>query len=174
MKTLLSTSVGDIELELNTELAPATCAHFLAHIDKGLYDGSYVYRAMRREHWQPGRQFELIQGGLALDLSKALPGPDAEGAPILHKSGTISLATGPDGKMSSEFFICLRDCPDLDKPQQLNEDLQMPHSPFGAVVSGMDVVAQLNSSPTSATAPHPILEGQILEPPIVIRSIVRL
>jgi peptidyl-prolyl cis-trans isomerase A (cyclophilin A) len=82
---------------------------------------------------------------------------------ILHKNGVISMARLKPGTASSEFFICVKDQPELDFEGKRNPDGQ-GFSAFGIVVGGMDVVKKIHQQPT---------EGQMLDARIKIFNIVR-
>jgi peptidyl-prolyl cis-trans isomerase A (cyclophilin A) len=71
--------------------------------------------------------------------------------------------SGPDSATSS-FFICIGDQPELDFGGKRNPDGQ-GFAAFGRVVSGMDVVKKIQ------TSPH---QQQRLTPPIRIRSVRRV
>ena len=45
-RVVLSTNVGEIELELNEELAPVSVANFLDYVDSGQYDGTIFHRVI--------------------------------------------------------------------------------------------------------------------------------
>ena len=42
----LHTNFGDIEVELNSEKAPNTCANFLEYANAGFYDGTIFHRVI--------------------------------------------------------------------------------------------------------------------------------
>lgn len=166
------TAIGVIEVELNVRAAPLSAWNFLKYIDEGRFDGASFYRTMRREHWTPGRDLQLIQGGLGGDPSRALP-------PIAHESGlqtglrhlrgALSYARAAPGTAGSEFFICLDDCPGLDPT-----DAPVPpadglgYAVFGRVVSGMGVAERIHASETAEDAPLALLRGQVIKQPVVI------
>lgn len=53
-KVVLSTSQGDITIELNEEKAPATVKNFLAYVKDGFYDNTVFHRVI---------EDFMIQGG---------------------------------------------------------------------------------------------------------------
>ena len=165
----IRTDRGDIEVEVDTARAPATAANFLRYVDGGFYDGGRFHRTVRLSN-QPGQavKIEVIQAG-------ANPSRERDGFPpialertgvtgLRHLDGVVSMARdGPD-TATSDFFICIGDQPSLDQGGLRNPDGQ-GFGAFGRVVSGMDVVRAIQSSPA---------DGQHLTPPIVIRSASRL
>src|SRR3546814_1704115 len=53
-RVLLTTSLGEIELELEAEKAPISVENFLGYVDSGFYDGTVLHRVI------PGF---MVQGG---------------------------------------------------------------------------------------------------------------
>jgi peptidyl-prolyl cis-trans isomerase A (cyclophilin A) len=113
-------------------------------------------------------KIEVIQGGLGFDESPLSLAPiehettDITG--ILHKDGVLSMARNEPGSASSEFFICIRNQPELDFGDQRNPDGQ-GFAAFGKVIEGMDVVRKIQSQPD---------EKQMLIEPISILQISKL
>ncbi|MGH6894006.1 MAG: peptidylprolyl isomerase, partial [Dongiaceae bacterium] len=62
----MTTELGDIELDLRRDRAPASTAYFLGDVSAGLYDGSSFFRIVTRANQsaEEGRRLEAIQGGL--------------------------------------------------------------------------------------------------------------
>jgi peptidyl-prolyl cis-trans isomerase A (cyclophilin A) len=77
---------------------------------------------------------------------------------ISHRDRTISIARDDPDSGSTEFFICIGDQPSLDFGGARNPDGQ-GFAAFGRVISGMDIVRKIQSSPA---------EGQVLNPPVKI------
>ena len=165
---VLSTTVGDIVIEVDADRAPKTAANFLRYVDGGHYDGGRFHRTVRLDN-QPGKNvlIEVIQAGVS-------PTPARESFPpialertkdtgLRHTDGTVSMARdGPDSA-TSDFFICIGDQPELDFGGKRNPDGQ-GFAAFGRVVKGMDVVRQIQGRPA---------DGQSLTPPIPIQSAKR-
>ena len=76
---------------------------------------------------------------------------------------------GP-GTASTEFFICVGAQPSLDFGGARNADGQ-GFAVFGRVVSGMDVVRAIHSTPDEQLSGNEYMAGQILAEPIRIRSV---
>lgn len=165
-QVLIYSHVGEIELELYNKKAPLTTSNFLEYVEKKLYDNSSFYRTVKPDN-QPTNQIkiEVIQGGLGFD------GSDDELPPIyhestlqtgvLHENGTISMARMDTGTVTSEFFICIGDQPELDFGGKRNPDLQ-GFAAFGRVTSGMEWVRLIQEYPDSQ---------QLLISPVLIDSI---
>jgi len=168
IRVVMTTELGEIELALATEKAPATVANFLSYVDRGLYDDGVFHRAVTSDN-QPHNIFriEVIQGGIN-------PARSAEDGPtitlertcdtgLLHLDGTISMARLEPDTATSGFFICVNDQPELDFDGKRNPDGQ-GFAAFGQVVRGMEVVRAIQNSP---------IEKQSLSPPVKIFSIIR-
>ncbi len=175
VRILMTTGLGDIQIEVYPEAAPVTAANFLRLVDGGYLDGGTFYRAVSPENDNGSPVISVIQGGIG----------DAEGpfAPIahettddtglLHLNGAISMARGGVGTATTEFFICIGDQPALDFGAERNPDGQ-GFAVFGRVISGVDVVRAIHESPADAPTDSAYMAGQILEEPVEIVSIERL
>jgi peptidyl-prolyl cis-trans isomerase A (cyclophilin A) len=168
---VISTPLGDIEVEVFHDRAPITSENFLRYVDDGLLDGTTFFRTVTMEN-QPGSdvKIEVIQGGTepedAAYPSKYPPieHETTETTGLSHVDGAISMARWAPGTATSSFFICIGDQPELDYRGRRNPDGQ-GFAAFGRVRSGMDVVREIHRQP------H---EGQRLEPPIEILSCRRV
>jgi peptidyl-prolyl cis-trans isomerase B (cyclophilin B) len=130
----MSTSEGELVLELFDEDAPKTVDNFRTLSQKGFYDGLAFHRIIP--------QF-MIQGGCPLGTGTGDPGYKFEDEINEHKivRGALAMANaGPDTN-GSQFFIVTADAaPWLDGK----------HTVFGRVTEGMDVVDRLEALPTDA------------------------
>ena len=167
----ISTEIGDITIEVYSDKAPITSANFLAYVDSGKYDNkSCFYRTVRMDN-QPNNpvKIEVIQGGFYEDslIEKyqfpVIKHETTKETGVLHKDGTISMARGPVGTASSEFFICIGDQPELDFDGKRNPDGQ-GFAAFGKVIKGMEIVYEIQKQKD---------ENQYLVKPIKILSVKR-
>lgn len=149
-KVQISTEIGDITLEIYLDKAPKTSANFLAYVDSSKYNNkSCFYRTVRIDN-QPNIpiKIEVIQGGFYEDslIEKyqftTIKHETTKETGIFHKDGVISMARGPVGTASSEFFICIGDQPELDFGGKRNPDGQ-GFAAFGKVIDGMNVVLEI-------------------------------
>lgn len=172
---VMTTGVGDIEIELYPGKAPLTAGNFLELVDGGHLDGSTFYRVVTHENDNGNPKIEVIQGGLGdenLSPFEPIGHETTEQTGILHTDGVISMARGDVGTASSEFFICIGDQPGLDYGEVRNPDRQ-GFAAFGKVVSGMDVVRRIDRLPADAPSDSAYTEGQILTDPVPIVSVRR-
>jgi peptidyl-prolyl cis-trans isomerase A (cyclophilin A) len=171
-RVVLETGLGPIVVELEAEKAPATVANFLRYVREKRLDGTDFYRAMKLA---PDGSLGLIQGGVRGDPKRSLPPVRHEPTSLTglsHRHGTVSLARAAPGSATADFFIVVGDIPSLDANPAGAGDNQ-GFAAFGRVVEGMDVVRRILASPTSPTQGEGVMKGQMLQPAIPIRSIVR-
>ncbi len=119
----IATDRGEILMELDPELAPATVNHFVVQARQGFYDGLSFHRVVP--------QF-VIQGGDPEGTGRGGPGYRFADEPVRgeYKAGAVAMANaGPDTN-GSQFFICIDDC---------RSKLQPLYNLFGYVVDGLDV-----------------------------------
>jgi peptidyl-prolyl cis-trans isomerase A (cyclophilin A) len=165
---VISTSMGDVELELFPDKAPKTVAAFLTYIDSGYYTKSSFYRVLLQEGFSPTSNTGVIQGGIWLTNDKAHPNvpgivhESTKQTGLTHTNGMVSLARTKPGTGSTEFFICIGDQTGFDYGQGGDGE---GFAAFGKVFSGMDVVRKIQQAPHSADS---------FEPKIVINKINRL
>lgn len=134
----IKTSLGDIKLELNKELAPVTVENFIAIAKTGYYEGTIFHRVING--------FMVQGGGLTADMQNKSSGT----APIQNEAnnglsndrGTIAMArTSDPHSATSQFFINHKDNNFLN---HTGENMQgWGYAVFGKVIDGMDVVDQI-------------------------------
>jgi len=174
VRVIMSTSEGDIGIDLYLDKAPITAGNFLKLVDNGDMDGGSFYRVVTFENDNGNPKIEVIQGGLgdAGEGFDAIDHETTEQTGILHTDGVISMARGAVGTASTEFFICIGDQPGLDYGLPRNADEQ-GFAAFGKVVSGMDVVQRINGLPADAPSESEYTKGQILREPAAISRVRR-
>jgi len=137
----LSTSAGDIVLELNPDKAPKTVENFLQYVKDKHYDGTVFHRVIDG--------FMIQGGGFTADLQqKATRSPIAleTSGGLTNDRGTIAMArTGNPNSATAQFFINVVDNRMLNAP---NPD-GYGYAVFGKVVSGMEVVDKIKAVPTT-------------------------
>src|SRR4051794_21817747 len=130
----MSTTHGDITIELYDEDAPKTVQNFKDLAEKGFYDGLSFHRIIK--------DF-MIQGGCPQGTGTGGPGYTFEDEINSHKAvrGSLAMANaGPNTNGSQFFIVTLEATPWLDGK----------HTVFGQVTDGMDVVDKLEGLPTDA------------------------
>jgi peptidyl-prolyl cis-trans isomerase B (cyclophilin B) len=147
-RVLLSTSLGDITLELDSVNAPISAANLVDYVTSGHFDGTIFHRVI------PG--FMVQGGGFTADMvQKPTRGsiPNEADNGCKNTRGTVAMArTSDPNSASSQFFINVAD------NGFLNHTAKTPqgwgYAVFGRVVEGLDVVDQIVSVPTGNQGPH--------------------
>jgi cyclophilin family peptidyl-prolyl cis-trans isomerase len=146
---LLSTSLGDIKLELFADKAPETVKNFLAYVEAGYYDNTIFHRVI------PG--FMIQGGGLTTDMKDKREGQRAaikneSSNGLKNESGTVAMArTSAPDSATSEFFINVKSNDFLNKEAAQDG---VGYAVFGKVVSGLDVVKKIEQVPTANKGMH--------------------
>jgi peptidyl-prolyl cis-trans isomerase A (cyclophilin A) len=166
---LLTTTLGDIEIVVDSAHAPATSANFLRYVDLGFYGNFGRFHRTVRADNQPDSKVRIavVQAGLAPYRAQGFPPIALERTNLTglrHLDGTVSMARDGPNTATSDFFICIGNEPALDYGGKRNPDGQ-GYAAFGRVVSGMDVVKKILGSPA---------RGQNLTPPIRILKATRI
>lgn len=139
----LTTSQGDITLELDAEKAPATVANFLQYVGDGFYDGTIFHRVIDG--------FMIQGGGLTPDMAqKSTRSPVQNEADngLSNRIGTIAMArTNDPHSATAQFFINVSDNLFLDHRAKSGDG--WGYCVFGKVISGIDVVNAIKATPTT-------------------------
>ena len=132
----ITTSCGDVVIELDPGVAPATVNSFVFLARSGYFDGSVSHRIL------PGF---VIQAGDPTATGREGPGytvPDElPEAGFLYEAGSLAMANAGPNTTGSQFFIVLDDAP-----------LPNAYSYFGNVVSGLDTLERIASIPLGTNA----------------------
>src|SRR3990167_2563474 len=138
-KVLLTTSLGEIEIELEATKAPISTANFLGYVDSGYYACTQFHRVI------PGF---MVQGGgfdAQMQQKDTQPSIKNEADNGLHNvRGTQARASA-----TSQFFINHQDNAFLDHGSR-----DFGYAVFGKVVKGMDVVDKIAQVPTANRGGH--------------------
>lgn len=175
VRVLMSTSKGDIEIDLYTDKAPITAGNFLRLVDGGHLNGRSFYRTVTYENDKGAPTIEVIQGGMGAAKSPFSPiTHESTGQTgISHSDGVISMARGGIGTASADFFISIGLQPGLDDGGARNPD-KRGFAAFGKVVRGMDVVKKIHQAPANGPSDSDYTKGQMLTDPVEIISVRRL
>lgn len=145
----LTTSLGDITLELESDKAPVTVENFLAYVRSGYYAGTVFHRVI------PG--FMIQGGGLDEKLQDKVEGQrppikNEGGNGLKNETGTVAMArTSVPDSATSQFFINVKDNGFLDRAQAQDG---VGYAVFGRVVDGMDVVRKIEAVKTGTQGMH--------------------
>ena len=140
----ISTSAGDIHLELDADNAPITVANFLKLAEDGYYTGTIFHRIIEG--------FMVQGGGLDENMTPKPTNTD----PIQNeannglKNARVSIAmarTMDPHSATGQFFINHKDNDFLNHTAETSQG--WGYAVFGSVINGMDVVDQIALSTTS-------------------------
>ena len=146
-KVKLSTSLGDIVIELDAAKAPKSAENFLQYVKDGHYDGTIFHRVIDN--------FMLQGGGMLPDMSQK---PTRKPIPLESRNGldnvrgSLAMArTSDPNSATAQFFINLKDNEFLNAGKAADGN---GYAVFGKVVSGLDVVDKIRGVPTTNKGPH--------------------
>lgn len=191
-KVRFTTSAGEFVVELYPDKAPKTVENFLQYVRDKHYDGTIFHRVIDNFMVQGGgfdasyiekrtRPPVVHEGREAL----------AKGGPR-NVVGTLAMARTPDpNSASAQFFINVKDNAFLDptlippgdpvprfeyqgrvyenvpRANLVNSPQLFGYTVFGKVVSGMDVITKMKSTPTGPGGPFP---SDVPKTPLLINS----
>jgi peptidyl-prolyl cis-trans isomerase A (cyclophilin A) len=166
-RVVIQTTLGSIEVEVDTVRAPITGSNFLSYVDQGAYRNAQFHRTVRADNQPDSKvKIEAIQGGPDSRRFKSLPPIQLERTTetgLSHQDGAISMARDGPNTATSDFFISIGDQPELDFGGKRSPDGE-GFAVFGRVIRGMDVVRQIQTARA---------KGQRLTPAIEIQDIIR-
>ncbi|MNM97003.1 Peptidyl-prolyl cis-trans isomerase A precursor [compost metagenome] len=158
---LLTTNLGEVEVELDAEKAPVSAKNFLAYVDSGFYNGVQFHRVI------PG--FMVQTGGFTADMQQKetrAPIKNEADNGLKNTRGSLAMARTSDvNSASSQFFINLTDNDFLNHGGR-----DFGYAVFGKVVRGMDVVDRIAAVRTGNRGMHQNVPVQ----PVLIQSAKRL
>jgi cyclophilin family peptidyl-prolyl cis-trans isomerase len=132
---LLHTSLGDITLEMQPDLAPEHVRNFLKLVQSGWYDHTAFHRVVPGFVLQAGVG-QTRAGGASHYADKWVHPLKPEFSAVKHIRGTLSMARAEDpNSATTSFFIVLADAPHLDNK----------YTVFGKVVDGFDTMARIEA-----------------------------
>jgi cyclophilin family peptidyl-prolyl cis-trans isomerase len=148
---VLETSLGNITVELFTDVMPITAGNFIELAKSGFYDGLHFHRVIKNFMLQFGCPHSKDPNSPRAGTGNSPKGTIADEHPanakLSNEPGTLSMAnTGRPNSGSCQFFINTVHNAYLDwftpGPSK--------HPVFGKVTSGMDVVKKIESTQTDA------------------------
>jgi len=149
----LKTSEGNIAFKMYTKNKPITVNNFISLARMGFYDNINFHRVIAGFMIQGGDPLGNGTGGPAYKFEDELNEPNS------NKIGTIAMANSGPNTNGSQFFINVAD----------NDYLDSKHTVFGEIISGMDVVKKIETSPKDPTSEDPTSK---LLSPVIINSVM--
>jgi cyclophilin family peptidyl-prolyl cis-trans isomerase len=146
---VISTSMGDVTVELYKDRAPVSVENFLRYAAEGFYEGTIFHRVM------PG--FMIQGGGLTPELVEKPTHPPIRNEAtngLNNVRGTLSMArTQALRSATAQFFVNVADNRiKLDHHGYTPDDFG--YAVFGRVLSGMDVCDRIAGVKSAASGPH--------------------
>lgn len=146
---VLSTTMGDIKIELDADKAPGTVENFLFYVNSGHYDGTIFHRVIP--------DFMIQGGGFDKDFDQPKtarpPIQNEANNGLKNKNGTVAMArTNDPHSATAQFFINVKDNVNLDHKGESQQG--WGYAVFGKVVDGTDVVEKIEAVPTTSKPPH--------------------
>ncbi|EGG29882.1 Peptidyl-prolyl cis-trans isomerase ppiB [Aequoribacter fuscus] len=160
----ISTTFGDMTLELDAEKAPKTVANFLEYVREGFYDGTIFHRVIDN--------FMVQGGGFDINMQqKATKAPVENEADngLKNEFGTIAMARTMDPhSATAQFFI------NVSNNEFLNhsgKNMQgWGYAVFGKVTEGSEVLDKIRAVATASRNGH----QDVPVDAVIIESIVEI
>jgi peptidyl-prolyl cis-trans isomerase A (cyclophilin A) len=144
---VISTSMGDITVELFKDKAPVSVENFLQYVSEGFYPGTIFHRVVRG--------FVIQGGGYTPDMKEKPTHPPIQNEAtngLRNMRGTLSMArTRVLRSATSQFYINVSDNTALDHRGYAPDDFG--YAVFGRVLSGMDVADKIAAVETKSENP---------------------
>jgi cyclophilin family peptidyl-prolyl cis-trans isomerase len=144
----MSTSMGDIRIELDAVKAPITTKNFVDYVSAGHYDGLIFHRVI------PG--FMIQGGGMdpAMNEKKnRAPIKNEAANGLKNDTGTLAMArTNVVDSATSQFFINVKNNDFLN--HRSTAAAEFGYAVFGQVIEGMDIVQSIEKVRTGSKGGH--------------------
>lgn len=144
----MTTSLGEIEIELYPEEAPVTVKNFIEYVESGFFDGTIFHRVISG--------FVVQGGGFTADMQQKetrAPIENEADNGLKNTIGALSMARTPNpNSATSQFFINLVDNAFLDFTAKTQQG--WGYAVFAKVTSGMEVVHEMAKASTGNVGGH--------------------
>jgi cyclophilin family peptidyl-prolyl cis-trans isomerase len=145
---VMTTSKGNIRVELDAEKAPITTKNFLDYVSQGHYDGLIFHRVI------PG--FMIQGGGMDAQMKEkknSTPIKNEAANGLKNNLGTVAMArTNIVDSATSQFFINVKNNDFLN--HRSTSPAEFGYAVFGQVIEGMDVVQSIEKVKTGNRGHH--------------------
>lgn len=147
-KVKISTSMGDIIIQLDPKKAPVSTANFLTYVAEGFYDGTIFHRIIP--------DFMAQGGGFDTDFKQKqthAPIKNEANNGLKNKLGTVAMARASAiNSATAQFFINYKDNSFLDYIDATPE--KYGYAVFAVVVSGIEVLEAMAKVKTENRQGH--------------------
>ena len=150
----ITTSAGDVVVELFENEAPNTVANFINLVEKKFYDGTPFHRVIGGFMAQGGDPTGTGTGGPGYAIACEC----GEAGARQHFLGTLSMAHAGANTGGSQFFLTFRP----------TEHLDGKHTVFGRVIEGFEVLPKLvrtqdeQGRPVPGVKPSTIVKAEVI------------
>jgi cyclophilin family peptidyl-prolyl cis-trans isomerase len=152
---VITTSLGEITVELDPVKAPLTVENFLTYVKAGHYDGTIFHRVIKG--------FMIQGGGMTPDMKEKATRPPIKNEAangLKNERGTITMArTNQVDSATSQFFINTG----TNNGFLDHKVRDYGYAVFGKVTAGMNVVDKIEGVKTQP--------GDVPAEPVIIKSI---
>lgn len=142
---LMSTSLGELQIDLFPEQAPISVENFLAYADEGFYDGTVFHRVIPK--------FMIQGGGFTREMREKrghAPIHNEAANGLKNERYTLAMARTSDiHSATSQFFINVADNGFLDHGSR-----DYGYAVFGKVTAGTEIVDKIAGVKTGRHGPH--------------------
>ncbi|MBT8140318.1 MAG: peptidyl-prolyl cis-trans isomerase [Gammaproteobacteria bacterium] len=156
----LTTTHGEIHIELDFDKAPKSAANFQQYVEDGFYDGKIFHRVIDG--------FMIQGGGYDSDFAEGDTRESIENEAdngLKNETGTLAMARTQDPhSASAQFFINVSDNDFLNHSGKTSQG--WGYAVFGKVTDGMEVVEKIKSVETGSQGPH----QDVPQEPVVIEK----
>lgn len=147
-KVKLTTTLGEIIIQLNTAKAPVSSANFLTYVNEGFYNGTIFHRIIP--------DFMAQGGGFDTSFNqKAVHAPIKNEADngLTNRRATLAMArTNDPNSATAQFFINYKDNSFLNHTSPTASG--WGYAVFGEVIEGMDVADAMAKQATGNRGGH--------------------
>jgi len=160
-EVVITTTLGDITVELDRRRAPLTVNAFLHYIDSKSYDNSLIHRVVADY---------VVQGGAFSSDLKSITSCgklfNESGNGLSNRQNTIAMARHNEAHSAeTSFYFNLKDNTNLDPNEK-----SWGYTVFGYVIDGQDVLQKINQVKTGTHAELNAKDVPI--EPVLIQSVV--
>jgi cyclophilin family peptidyl-prolyl cis-trans isomerase len=164
----ISTTLGDMVVELYQDKAPITVKNFLSYADEGFYEGTMFHRVIK--------DFMVQGGGMLPDYSKKPTRPSIKNEAdngLKNTYGTLAMArTAHPDSASSQFFI------NVKSNSFLNYRAPNPagwgYCVFGMVIDGIDTLEKIRNTPVKLDPQADRAKPAAPITPVIINKVARV
>ncbi|RKP40061.1 cyclophilin-like domain-containing protein [Dimargaris cristalligena] len=148
----IQTNLGDIDVELQCQIAPRTCYNFIMLAKSGYYRKVPFHRSIKHFMIQGGDPTGTGRGGDSY-WKREFP-DEIRGKRLSHdRRGILSMANHGRDTNGSQFFFTFRPCKHLDGK----------HTIFGHIVGGQATLDTMELVPADPTTDRPSRDIHIID-----------